>query len=222
MQMRKDIDTFRKEAEQALRVMYSLLQFKKALTNPSDVKAVNKNAYFWRLFEDTFQSQMFIGIRRLYENESGTFNVQTFINRCRDNVTQFSKNSLKRRKLSSGNNAKDWIDDYMLEIYEPSSDNFHRLSALIRQNSKNIKKLYVPAASKVYAHAVYTKYEDINSALSGLDFDEIEMALTSVWHVYNQIWQLYENGREPKYEITSYPYRVEVFNMVLNQIRTMA
>jgi hypothetical protein len=165
---------------------------------------------------------MFIGIRRLYENKGDTFNIQTFIEKCRDNIHLFSKEDLRKRKLSSDKDALSWIDSYMLDVYEPSTDDFNWLSALIKKNSKKINNLYVPAASKVYAHAVYTDHEEINAMLSGLEFGEIEVALTSIWHVYEQIWQLYENGRAPQFEIRQYPYREEVFKAVLDQIRSLA
>ena len=29
-----------------------------------------------------------------------------------------------------------------------------------------------------------------------LNFEEIEQALTSIWHAYEQVWQMFENGEQ--------------------------
>jgi hypothetical protein len=81
-----------------------------------------------------------------------------------------------------------------------------------------MKGLYTDIASKVYAHAIHTDAEEIFKLSQGANFEEIESALTSVWHVYQQVWQMYENGRVPDLNIGSYPYINEVIEAVNERV----
>jgi len=51
-----------------------------------------------------------------------------------------------------------------------------------------------------------------------LNFEEIEQALISIWHAYEQVWHLFENGRRPHFEIRPYPYEQEVIDSVIKQV----
>lgn len=219
--MYEQLEILRNEVESSLRILNSLKQFNIAMTSAEDVKCVNKNVHFWRLFEAAFQSRLFIGLRRIFDSGRDTFNIQKFINTCKEKIASFSTEELRCRK-SSHPNAHEWIDEYMKGVYEPSAEDFYKLGALVRNNSKRIKRVYTPVASKIYAHAIHTDKDQIRAAFSNLNFEEIERALNAVWHVYQQVWQLYENGKEPSYEIQPYPYVDEVNEAVIRQLRALA
>lgn len=217
--MRKTIVNLRKETETTLRVFYALRQFRLMLTSESDVEKINKNANFWMVYESSLRTNMFIGIRRLYESKPGTFNFQKFIDKCLANLTSFSPDALRRRKCEASANADEWIEEYMKDVYEPSADDFRSLAKLVRNNSKNMKGAYTQAASKIYAHAIHMDYASMAAISDKLNFDEIEQALTSIWHAYEQVWQMFENGRRPSFSIANYPYAQEVIDSVSRQVR---
>jgi len=218
LKMRDHINNLRKEAETTIRVLYALKQFRHSITCKECVKKINKNTYFWQIYECSLRTNLFIGIRRLYENKNGTFNFQKFIEMCIANVDLFSKESLRKRKLENSKNANEWIDEYMSNTYEVSEDDFTSLSRLVKNNSKKMKSIYSNVASTIFAHAVHIDHEIMHEMMKDLDFDEIEKALNSIWHVYEQIWQMYENGREPYLEIKVYPYKKEVIDSVAIQV----
>lgn len=218
LNMREIIDSLRKEAETTLRVLYALKQFRHSITCKECVEKINENADFWLIYESSTRTNLFIGIRRLFENKANTFNFQQFIESCIQNIETFSKTALRKRKLEGSTNAKEWIDSYMEDVYEPTLEDFNSLSRLVRDNSKKMKGIYSTVASEVFAHAVHTSHPVIYDMMKDLEFDEIEKALNSIWHVYEQIWQLYENGRQPSVEMRPYQYKEEVLESVVKQV----
>lgn len=217
--MRENIKNLRKETETTLRVFYALRQFRQLLTRNDDVAKINQNANFWMVYESSLRTNMFIGIRRLCESKTGTFNFQKFIDECIKNLASFSSRALRQRKYEGSPNADEWIDYYMKDVYEPSADDFNSLAKLVRENSKNMKGTYTQAANKIYAHAIHMDYASMAAISDKLNFEEIEKALTSIWHAYEQVWQMFENGRSPLLAVASYPYAQEVIDSVSMRCR---
>jgi len=216
--MREHIDNLRKEAETTLRVLYALMQFRHFICKQETVDKINENVHFWLIYERSLRTNLFVGIRRLYEGKSGTFNFQKFIKLCIDNIDKFSEKSLRTRKVSGSSNASEWIDNFMVDVYEPKEEDFKKLSRVVRNNSKKMKGIYTEVASKIFAHAIHMDKVSISNIMDQLDFDEMEVALTSIWHVYEQVWQMYENGIQPKFDVGTYPYQQEVIDSVIKQL----
>lgn len=218
LQMRELLNNLRKETENTLRIFYALRQFQLFLTTEEGVEKINKNADFWIIYETSLRSNMFLGIRRLYEAKSGSFNFQRFIDSCIKDISSFSKASLRSRKFERSHNADEWIDDYMKDVYEPVEADFRSLAKLVRENSKNMKGDYTDAATRIYAHAIHMDHASMSKLSEKLNFEEIEQALTSIWHAYEQVWQMFENGNSLSLEIKKYPYAQEVIDSVIKQI----
>lgn len=216
--MRDLIDNLRKETETTLRVFYALQQFRLFLTSSEGVEKINKNLYFWKIYESSLRTNMFVGIRRLFEAKPGTFNFQKFIDSCIENIHLFSKDALRARKIKDSRNTYEWLDDYMKDVYEANELDFRSLARLVRDNSKNMKGLYIDAATKIYAHAIHMDHISMEKLSEKLNFEEIEQALNSIWHAYGQVWQMFENGRPPHFEIKPYPYAQEVIDSVIKQV----
>ncbi len=216
--MRDVIRNLRNETETTLRVFYALRQFRYFVSKAEAVEKINQNANFWLLFETSLRTNLFLGIRRLYEAKRDTFNFQTFINSCLENIDEFAPSALRERKCAGRANAHEWIEKYMQDVYEPSAQDFRALARLVRENSRKMKGPYIDAATKIYAHAIHLDRASMAEISDQLNFEEIEQALLSIWHVYEQIWQLYENGCRPNLEVTSYPYVQEVVDSVSEQV----
>lgn len=216
--MRDHLNTLRNEAESSLRALYALRQFRTLLTDQKSVNELNKNVHFWKIFESALATKLFIGLRRLYDSSGNTFTVQSFIKDSIDHVDQFSSAAFRKRKMEGSANAHEWIDGFMKDVHEPTAEDFRSLARLVKDNSKRMKGLYTDIASKVYAHAIHTDAEEIFKLSQGANFDEIESALMSIWHVYQQVWQMYENGGVPDLNIGKYPYIDEVVDSVNRQV----
>jgi len=217
--MRTILATLRNEAESTIRAFYALQQFKYLLTSLEDVDRINTNIDFWRIFESSLLTKVFIGIRRIFENKSNTFNFQRALNLIKSNIDDFQPASLEQRKSVGYSERPGWLDEFMADVHAPHEEDFNSLAKLVRLSSKRMKGAYTEAASKIFAHAVHTDATEINNLLADINLDEIENALNVVWHFYEQVWHMYENGREPLLTISPYPYKEEVQQSVIQQLR---
>lgn len=216
--MRNELDTLRREAESALRAEIALSHYNELLINKSYVVKANENVYFWKLIESALTIKVMIGVRRLYESKSDSFNFQNFINNCKINIHEFSLMALEKRKIDGRTCRPVWLDDYLSKAYVPIESDFDQLSKLVRTNSKQMKGIYTTAASKIFAHAIHTDPDQVDELLSDINLGEIESALTSIWHVYTQVWGMLENGRRPIFEVQPYPYTDEVRESIRAQL----
>jgi len=216
--MKVEIEKLRIEVESTIRFLYSVIAFHEALAHENNVAKMNQNPDFWRIFESSMLANVFIGIRRIYEAKSKTFNFQKFIEKCISNKDEFSLTKLQERKVQSGALSVEKAKSYVDDKYEPCENDFKEMARLVRTKSKNMKGVYTNVASKVYAHAIHFSHAEALNSNQDLNLYEIEEALLSVWHCYEQVWQLYENGRKPTYEVPSYPYKKEVVDCVYKQI----
>jgi len=216
--MKKTLETLRSEAESTIRVLHALKQFTILRGSREHVDKMNENVYFWLLFESSLFSKLFIGIRRLFENDKDTFNFQRILNMIKANIKDFLPDAIEQRKMAGKTERPAWLDEYMTKVHTPAEADFNALARLVRPHRKRMAGLYTAVASKVFAHAVHTDTSDINKMLQGTNFKEIEDALNAIWHFYEQVWQMYENGRKPSLQVSSYPYDSEVQNCVTKQI----
>jgi len=216
--MKSEIDKFRIISESSLRFLYASIAFHEALSDESKVKFLNRNPDYWRLFEASMLSNVFLSVRRLYENKHDSFNVQKLISVFIQNIDDFSLESVKRRKIANGALSSIQAEKYIEGKYEPNEDDFKNMAKYIRERSKRMKGVYTNVASKVYAHAIHFSHSEVLKPNQSLNLYEIEKALLSIWHVYEQVWQLYENGRRPELCEPSYQYKNEVIESVIAQI----
>jgi len=216
--MKKTLETLRSEAESTIRVLHALKQFTVLRGSQEHVAKMNENVYFWLLFQSSLFSKLFIGIRRLFESDKGTFNFQRILNTIKTNISDFLPDAIERRKMAGKTERPEWLDKYMTNVHTPSEADFDALARLVRPHRKRMAGLYTAVASKVFAHAVHTDTSDINNMFQGTNFEEIEEALNTIWHFYEQVWQMYENGRKPSLQVSSCPHDSEVRDCVTKQI----
>jgi len=72
--MRETFKVLRTKIEVALNSLYLQRAFKESLSEQSNVDKINLNAEFWQCIEISLNTQIFISLRRLYENGVDTFN----------------------------------------------------------------------------------------------------------------------------------------------------
>lgn len=216
--MRQRLETLRYEAESTIQVLYALKHYAVLRGSETHVKKMNQNAQFWLLFESALLSKLFIGIRRLFENDSDTQNFHRIFSDLKKSIGEFQPEALERRKIMGKSERPLWLDEYMSQVYRPTADDFNALARMVRPHRKRMTGVYTTVASKVFAHAVHTDTTEINNLLRGTSFEEIEAALNVIWHFYEQVWQMYENGRQPSLQVFGYPYANKVGDCIARQI----
>jgi hypothetical protein len=208
------LETFRGEVETAIRVFYAYEAMSKLLSEQKYVNLANNNADFWIIFLSSAQTKLFIALGRLYDDSNDAFSFRSFIKICRENIEEFGRQSFEKRRLSDYVNRPDWLDGYLSDAYFGKVEDIDGLARLARPFNKKMKGLYKEIRSKVFAHAIHTDKVVISNLFEGTNFEEIDDALKALWSIYSQIWQLYNNARQPTFKIESYPYRDDVVNCI--------
>jgi len=207
------LETFRGEVETAIRVFYAYEAMVKLLSEQQYVTLVNKNPGFWRIFLSSTQTKLFIALGRLFDDSNDAFSFQSFVKKCRENIEEFSRESYEKRILSRYPTRPDWLDDRLSDSYFGKVEDIDALARLARPFNKKMKGLYKEIRN-VFAHATPIDKTVISNLFEGTNFEEIENALKALWSIYWQVWQLYNNARQPTLGIESYPYKDEVINCI--------
>ena len=208
------LEIFRGEVETAIRVFYAYEAMSKLLSEQKYVNLANNNADFWIIFLSSAQTKIFIALGRLYDDSNDAFSFQSFIKTCKENIEEFGRESFEKRRLSDYVNRPGWLDGYLSDAYFGRVEDIDALARLARPFNKKMKGLYKEIRSKVFAHAIHTDKIIISNLFEGTNFEEIDNALKALWSIYSQIWQLYNNARQPTLEIETYPYKAEVYDGV--------
>jgi hypothetical protein len=107
-----------------------------------------------------------------------------------------------------------WLDGYLDNICYAELEDIDRLARLARPYNRRMKELYLEIRNKVFAHAILHD-EAALDLLADATYAEIENALTALWSIYDQVWQLAYNGsRNVTFEIRPYPYKQQVHEAV--------
>ena len=198
---------FGNEAETTIRVFYLFKKFHSLLAEADAVETLNTNVYFWKLFQASLGTRLFIGLRGLFHHEKNTLSCQYFINQCKLNISDFSTTSLelRKRQIAAYPIIPDYLIEYMKDVIVPQPSDFDDLARLLRTYSKKMNDIH-SIASKLFAHALHTDTTKFTQMLSQLTIDDIESSLTSVWTIYRHVRYVYFNGWTPCNTLVTYPY----------------
>jgi len=76
-------------------------------------RALNRTPLSWNIILISLQSTFFITIGRLFDKDKRSFSVHMFLRKCIENVDQFSKDALRKRKIEGSEADKpSWLDEY--------------------------------------------------------------------------------------------------------------
>lgn len=214
MVLKVQIETLQKEVETTIRVFYAYEAMAKLLSEQQYVDLVNNNVHFWKIFLSSIQTKLFIALGRLYDDSNDAFSFKNFMKICRKNINEFGQNYLEKRKLKGTSIRPEWLDDYLKDAYFAETGDIDVLAKLAHPFNKRMKGLYKEIRSKVFAHAIHTDAIVISELFEDTNLHEIESALTVLWSIYTQVWQMFENGRKLTLEIKPYPYKDEVTDCV--------
>ena len=219
--MKTILNTLRSEAESTIRALHALEQFTALRASPPAVKAMNKNVHFWLLFQSSLLTKVFIGIRRLFENDRDTFNFQTALNTMKSRLDEFLPQSSRGNSRASQSDQNGWTSTWhkCIQPVKRTSMRYQGLSVLTESLCKG-SILPPPARS------------------SRTQFTRTHRRSTMRWPIPISVksrlhWMLFgismsrcgkctRNGRKPSLQVSTYPYKKEVQQCVIKEIELMA
>lgn len=200
----KELEVFRTEAESAIQFFYSFISIHAVAGEHEEVhRLLNTAPLFWNTTLGALQTSTFIALGRVFDQNS-RHNVDRLIKIAQSNMDIFSKESLAGRKRQGSNNADEWIDEYLRDIYVPNAEDFRRLRRHIAKRRQIYESNYRDIRHKIFAHKVISKKEEEHVLFGKTNIREMQKLLIFLRRLHEALWQLYYNGNKPTLQPARY------------------
>jgi hypothetical protein len=164
---------------------------------------LNTAPLFWNTCLAGLQTAAFIVLGRVFDQNS-THNLDRVLRVAQDNPQIFSKAALAHRKLGGSAERPDWLDKYLLTVYEPTPKDFRRLRAHVNRRRRIYEANYRNVRHKYFAHKAVSDPTEISLLFSKGNNRELQQLFAFLGSLYNTLWELFYNGRKPILRPTRY------------------
>lgn len=195
--MEELLKLFRDEVSTASYAFFTWKTFNNVASGDEDVyRAINETALTWNIVTHSLQSTFFITLGRVFDVDGDSFSVHALLRECINKIDEFSKESLKARKIRDANGqVPDWLEKYIDEAYEPTENDFLRLRGETSKIQRKYEEVYRPIRNKVIAHKDRDTLENVNELFGKTNINHIEEFIVFLHQIENIIFQLLHNGR---------------------------
>jgi len=196
-EMEKLLNEFRGEVTNATWSFFVWKEINNIASGDREIyQSLNKNAVSWNMITHSLQSNFFITLGRLFDVDGDAFSIHAFLRSCIKNIDQFSKESLRGRKLrESRGEYPDWLDEYIENAYTPTEDDFHRLRGETSKIHKQYEDIYRPIRNKVIAHKEKASLGNVEELFEKTNIGQIESFMFHLVQIQEIVFQLLYNGR---------------------------
>jgi HEPN superfamily AbiU2-like protein len=193
----RELEIFRTEADGAAQYLYAYLSIHETAGHRRSVHALlNTAPLFWNTTLSALQASVFIVLGRIFDQESA-HNIDRLLGTAQRNPGIFSKTALGTRKQGPSSGAPPWLADYLATSYVPDARDFRNLRALVKKNRAIYEARYRDIRRKWFAHKELSDPEEIGNLFAKTNIDELQKVVTFTGSLYDALWELYINGRQP-------------------------
>lgn len=195
-QFERELEIFRTEAEAGTQFLYADLAMHAVAADQKRVyQFLNEAPLFWNTCSEGLRTAAFMALGRVFDQKSA-HNLDKVLRLAQDHPEIFSKQALGQRKQGNNPEPPDWLDEYLLDAYEPTRMDFRRIRAHIRKRRRIYESNYRDLRHKVFAHKEADRAE--TAALWGkTNIRELQQLFTFLGSLHEALWQLFFNGRKP-------------------------
>ena len=192
----RELQIFGDDVDVAIQCFYVWLTVHAAARKSQKVyDLLNRDAGFWNLAIGSIQTNSLIALGRIFDTQKQSHNVRRLLKLSEQDIAIFSKAALRKRKSKQSANAHEWIDNYMHDVHVPTASDFMRLQSFVDARRRVYVSCYKQLRDKVYAHKERT---DITGFVAKTNTRELGRLLSAMQHLYNVLWDLFQNGRKPR------------------------
>ena len=186
---------FNRDVEIAVRVFFLWKGIYDILSkNNEALNALERNTLAWNTIIHSLQCTFFISLGRLFEGDE-TISADKFLRTCIDNIDEFSKNSLRNRKIIQYGGKHEWLGLYMNNIYEPKIKDFDKLIDNLAKRKALYIKTYRPIRHKIITHLNIATINNLGSFLGKEKIEELQDFLLVMYQIDRVIFHLLFNGK---------------------------
>jgi hypothetical protein len=159
-------------------------------------QALQRNALSWNIVTHSLQITFFAALGRIFDQNTRSFTVRSFISKCQADVGQFSKATFEARRVSSAHGVRpDYLDEYLTGVYEPVVADFQALADAVGSHETAYKNNYQPIRHKLIAHKDFATIGGKDTLFAKTNIGEIEKILGFLYQVEKVVEQFILNGR---------------------------
>lgn len=196
-QFADELEVFRKDAEQAIQFFYANLAVNAAAARDKRIlQLLNRAPLFWNTALGALQTSSFIALGRIFDQKS-THNIDRLLGIAQQNPGIFSKAALAGRKRRDSENADEWLDEFLRDVYLPTPDDFRRLRKYVARRRKTYESNYRDLRHKVFAHNVCSDTKEVEALFAKTNVRELQQLLTFLSRLREALWHLFHNGSKP-------------------------
>ena len=192
-----ELETFRKECEAASQFFYAYLAVHEVAKHKRRVfRFLNENPLFWNTVVGALQTSALITLHRVFNHRS-RYNINSLVGIAETNPSIFSKQALGRRKQGNNQIQPEWLNQYLKNAYEPTTEDFRRIRGHVEKYEQIYEAHYAGLRNKVYAHKVASDPAEIQTLVAKTDIREMERLFVFLLKLYETLRELFVNGRKP-------------------------
>lgn len=224
MQVETLLKYFRSDIDNAARAFFLWKGINHyAIKDKGIYEGISNQALIWNTITYGLQTTFFIVLGRLFDTDGTSFSVHTFLRNCVENIEQFSKDSLRKRKINLSHGVEhEWLDGYIKTAYVPVEADFVLLKSELKKHQKQFEKIYRPIRNMIVAHRDIKTLEPTTELFGNTKSDDIQNFLFFLHQIYEIVWELLNNGRLTKiddHKFDEEDYIIHDLNALMERLR---
>jgi hypothetical protein len=181
------LEHLRQDAWDGIQLLYLDLAFNEVLRRNKDYLAVvNRTPVLWNATRHGWQCGYMIALGRAYDHTT-QHNLGSVLDAFANNLDMFSKAALADRKRASSSNADEWLPDYLRSVHVPTAADVARLRAREKSYQRLYNEKYRPLRSKVFAHRVHGRSEEVVKLYSVIKIAELQKLFLYLLKLYDAL-----------------------------------
>ncbi len=161
---------------------------------------LNRTPMFWNTCTAALQTSTIITLARIFDKRSKSrHNLDALVGMARNSRTIFSKEALEGRTKLLPITPADVVE-FMRTAYQPTWADFDRIEALVEARRRIYETNYRNLRHKWFAHRGVSGPKEVQELFSATNIEELNQLFQFLGLLYELLWQLYTNGREPNFD----------------------
>jgi hypothetical protein len=162
-------------------------------------QALQANALSWKIIAHSLQITFFTALGRIFDRDSRSLTVRSFLGNCKEKIGEFSKAALEARRLSDSHGGRpEYLDDYLKCVYVPNLADFEALDCEVDRHAELYHRNYAPIRHKLIAHKDIEAIGARDTLFARTNVGEVEQILNFLYQIHRVVTELHNNGRLTK------------------------
>lgn len=187
---------FREDLAAAAHAFYLWKEINNFAVNDEAIyRGINEQALTWNIITHSLQTTFFIALGRLFDTDRDAFSVHAFLRGCIENIQEFERGALRKRKIAACNGKEeDWLDEYVAKAHAPTSKDFQLIRGEVSKHQAQYEAIYRPIRNQVFAHKEAGSMDNVQNLFGKTKISDIEQLLWFLLQVQELVSQLLNNG----------------------------